>query len=155
MFQKKQSLPNKTSQEALRVLESAASLLNSISHKSPELQKLDSLATSHSAAYASTGKSIAAGAGVGMAAACIAAAAAPFTLGASLAATGAVAGAAAAKTLAQKNTNAEGIILLLKEQCQEAEIYRGMDYGKIGRNGQSLLNTIVNNASLLISLTSQ
>lgn len=154
MFQKKQSLPNKTSQQAIRALESAASLLNSISSKPPELQKLDSIATGYSAAYASVGKSVATGAGIGMAA-FFAAAAAPFTLGASLATGAAIAGAATAKALTQKNTKAEKVILLLKEQCQNAEGYRGMDYGKIGRNGQSLLGTIVTNASLLISLTNQ
>ncbi len=154
MFQKKQSLPDKTSQQAIRVLESAASLLNSISHKPSELQKLDSIATGYSALSASADKSVAAGAGVGMAA-FLAAAAAPFTLGTSLAVGAAVAGAATAKTLTQKNTKAEGIILLLEEQCQNAENYRGMDYNKIDRNGQSLLSTIINNASLLISLTSQ
>ncbi|MCI8301026.1 MAG: hypothetical protein HFI69_11930 [Lachnospiraceae bacterium] len=152
MFQKKQSLPDKTSQQAIRVLESAASLLNSISHKPSELQKLDSIATGYSALSASADKSVAAGVGM---AAFLAAAAAPFTLGTSLAVGAAVAGAATAKTLTQKNTKAEGIILLLEEQCQNAENYRGMDYNKIDRNGQSLLSTIINNASLLISLTSQ
>ena len=152
MFQKKQSLPDKTSQQAIRVLESAASLLNSISHKPSELQKLESIATGYSALSASADKSVAAGVGM---AAFLAAAAAPFTLGTSLAVGAAVAGAATAKTLTQKNTKAEGIILLLEEQCQNAENYRGMDYNKIDRNGQSLLSTIINNASLLISLTSQ
>ncbi len=152
MFQKKQPLPDKTSQQAIRVLESAASLLNSISHKPSELQKLDSIATGYSALSASADKSVAAGVGM---AAFLTAAAAPFTLGTSLAVGAAVAGAATAKTLTQKNTKAEGIILLLEEQCQNAENYRGMDYNKIDRNGQSLLSTIINNASLLISLPSQ